>query len=107
MEVSWNVIGIIALAALVTWLPRILPLVLLSRMQLPNVVYRWLQHIPIAVMAALLAQELLIREGKLHLQPEQLLAALASFVVAFLTRSLLLTVVAGMSAIMLLQWLGT
>jgi branched-subunit amino acid transport protein len=106
MEVSWRVFVIIVLAAFVTWVPRILPLVLLSRIGLPNVLLRWLQQIPVAIMAALLAQELFIFNGKFELHGESLLAALASFAVAFWKRSLLLCVVAGMIAMMLLQFIG-
>jgi len=105
MEVSWRVFAIIAAAALVTLAPRVLPLMLLSKVQLPNLVLRWLQQIPVAIMAALLAQELFVVDGNFQWQPEKLLAAIPAFIFAFWTKSLLLAVVVGMLAMMLLQWI--
>ncbi|SIR36901.1 Branched-chain amino acid transport protein (AzlD) [Paenibacillus macquariensis] len=66
MDIRWNILIIIMGSALVTLIPRVLPLVVLSRFQLPNGLIRWLQHIPVAVMAALIAQELLIQRGISH-----------------------------------------
>ncbi|HEY3363699.1 MAG TPA: AzlD domain-containing protein [Symbiobacteriaceae bacterium] len=91
--------------ALVTYLPRMLPLVVLSRFKLPPLVLRWLSFVPVSVLAALLAKELLVSGGKLALPPAhpQLLAAVPAFVVAIWTRSLMGTVVAGMAAMALLR----
>jgi branched-subunit amino acid transport protein len=91
-------------ASLVTLIPRILPLVVLSRMRLPDWVLRWLHHIPIAVMSALLAQALLVSNGAFSPSPTGLLAALPAFVAAYLTRSLLASVVTGIVAMMLLRY---
>ena len=38
--------------SLVTQLPRLLPLVVLSRLSLPPIVIRWLKQIPVAVLSA-------------------------------------------------------
>ncbi|SHE12020.1 Predicted membrane protein [Chlamydia abortus] len=93
-------------ASAVTLLPRVLPLVVLSRIQLPEWGLRWLQHIPIAVMSALLAQELLVSGGSLAPSWIGLLAALPAFAVAYFTRSLLGTVVTGIIAVMLIRYLS-
>ncbi len=107
MEIRWNIIVIIIGSSLVTLIPRVLPLVVLSRFQLPNSLIRWLQHIPVAVMAALIAQELFISEGHFALVANRLewLAALPTFAVAIITRSLLGTVIVGLLSMMLLRWL--
>jgi 4-azaleucine resistance transporter AzlC len=93
--------------ALVTYLPRMLPLVVLSRFQLPPIVLRWLSFVPVSVLSALLAKELLISGGKLGLPPAhpQLLAAIPAFLVAALTRSLMGTVLTGIAAMALLRLL--
>jgi branched-subunit amino acid transport protein len=102
MEVSWRILAIIAGAAAVTFVPRVLPLMVLSRIQLPNWVLRWLTHVPIAVMAALVGQELLLSDGKLQLFSNvELPVALITFLVAIKTRSLLGTVVVGIVCTML------
>lgn len=94
-------------ASLVTFLPRILPLVVLSRMNLPEWSMRWLNYVPIAVMAALVGQELLLTDGKPTplLQNIELLAALPTFLIAILTRSLLGTVIVGILSMMGLRFL--
>lgn|GEM_PF-6737604 len=63
-EIFFMIIGM----ALVTYLPRMLPLVvLLHRLPLPGPVYRWLGYVPVAVMAALLGPALAMPQGELQL----------------------------------------
>lgn len=93
--------------ALVTWLPRVLPLVVFSRMPLPAWALRFLNHVPVAVMAALLAQELLIADETLVPLSSnmKLIAAVPTFIVGILTRSLMGTVLTGIISLMLLRYL--
>jgi len=106
MEVRFEIFLIIAGAALVTFIPRVLPLMLLSRIQIPEWGMRWLNYVPIAVMAALVAQELFISDGSLSLSSNraELLAALPTFLVAVKTRSLLGTVITGILSLMVLRY---
>ncbi|MCP8967610.1 AzlD domain-containing protein [Ectobacillus ponti] len=105
MEIRWSVFIIIIGSALVTCIPRVLPLVFLSRVQLPDWGMRWLNYVPVAVMAALVGQELLMSDGELaHFGKNiELFAALPTFAVAIFTRSLLGTVVAGILSVFLLR----
>jgi len=107
MEVRWDVFLIIVGSALVTFLPRVVPLMVLSRMELPEWGIRWLNYVPISVMAALVGQELFVHDGQLASlwTNVELLAAIPTVLVAIKTRSLLGTVVAGMIAIMILRYL--
>ncbi|GLX70462.1 AzlD domain-containing protein [Paenibacillus glycanilyticus] len=107
MEIRWDILAIIIGASLVTFLPRVLPLVVLSRMQIPDLAMRWLSYIPIAVMAALLGNELLMTDGKMTPLRDniELFAALPTFLVAIFTRSLLGTIVVGVVTVMLLRFL--
>lgn len=107
MEVRWEILVIILGAAAVTFVPRVLPLMVMSRFVLPQWVMRWLGYVPVAVMAALVAQEVLTQSGKIVLSwgnPE-LWAAVLAFVAAILSRSLLATVLAGIIALMALRYL--
>jgi branched-subunit amino acid transport protein len=106
MEVRWSIFLIILGSALVTFIPRVLPIAILSRVELPEWAMRWLNYVPIAVMAALVGQELLMPNGKLEpLQNNlELIAALPAFIIAIITRSLLGTVVAGIISIMVLRF---
>lgn len=91
--------------ALVTYLPRMLPLVILSRFQLPPWLLRWLGFVPVSVLAALLAKELVVADGHFALPPghPHLLAAIPAFLVAAYTRSLMGTVLTGIVAMALLR----
>lgn len=97
MEVRWTIFIIIIGCALVTFIPRVLPLMILSQMELPKWLIRWLKNVPVAVMAALLAQELLLSNDSFSLAENglKLLAAIPAFIIAILTKSLLGTVMAG------------
>ena len=69
MEIRWHIAILIIGCAVVTLIPRVLPLMILSKLRIPELMIRWLDHVPIAVMAALLAQELLIRDGRVDPGP--------------------------------------
>ena len=107
MEIRLDIFFIIIGAALVTFIPRVLPLMLLSRITIPGWGMRWLNYVPIAVMSALVAQELFVDEGRFATLSTnvELIAALPAFWVAVRTRSLLGTVVTGILALMLLRLL--
>jgi branched-subunit amino acid transport protein len=102
----WDVVAVIMAASLVTVIPRVLPLSFLSRVTIPEWGMRWLRHIPVAVMAALLAQSLFVADGSLEWRAYNVLSAIPAFLAAFLTRSLLLTVVIGVGTMLLLMKLG-
>lgn len=90
---------LIALMALVTYLPRWLPLALAGRVRLPPPLERALDFVPVAVLTSIIAQSALIRDGALDLSANNYhaIAALAAFVTALLTRHLFITVVAGLA----------
>ncbi|MDR9857579.1 AzlD domain-containing protein [Paenibacillus sp. VCA1] len=105
MEIRWHILLAIMGASIVTLLPRVLPLMVLSRMQLPEWAMRWLNYVPVAVMAALIGQELFMADGKFEISRNyiEILAALPTFATAILTRSLLGTVVVGILTVMVLR----
>ncbi|MCG0238534.1 MAG: AzlD domain-containing protein [Firmicutes bacterium] len=105
MTLDPQVLLVIGGMALVTALPRILPLVLLSRFTLPRWLMRWLAYIPVAVLASLLARELVIPEGRLLGLANNLglWATVPTLAVALLTRNLMATVLTGIAAMALLR----
>jgi len=107
MEVRWDVLLVIVGCALVTFIPRVLPLMVLSRFQLPEWGTRWLSFVPISVMAALVGQEIFMPDGRftLSLHNVELLAAIPTFLIAVKTRSLLSTVITGIISLMVLRLL--
>ena len=82
----------------VTYLPRMLPLVLLSRRALPGWFAEWLELIPVAILSALIAPTLFAHSDPrlFTLGKMELLAALPTLLCALKTRSLAGTVVVGM-----------
>lgn len=100
-----RILSIIAGMAIVTYLPRVLPIVGLSKIPLPRIVLRWLSFIPVAVLSALLVPSLVVTEGGLNIEMDNsfLLASIPAFIVAFWKRSLLLTVVVGMVALVVIN----
>lgn len=107
MEIRWEVFLIVMGAALVTFIPRVLPLMVLTRMQLPDWSLRWLNYVPIAVIAALIGQEIFIQDGGISPLKSniELIAALPTFLLAIWTRSLFVTVITGVIATMVLRFL--
>ena len=96
MEIRPAFLALVLACALVTAIPRVLPLVALSRVELPGWLLDWLRYVPIAVLSALLAIELL-SAGAAGLP-----AIAAALAVAFVARSLLGTVLAGVAVYWLL-----
>lgn len=82
----------------VTYLPRLLPLVMLSRRTLPTWFAEWLELIPAAILSALIAPTLFANSAPrvFTLGKVELLAALPTLLCAYKTRSLAGTVIVGM-----------
>ncbi|HXE95513.1 MAG TPA: AzlD domain-containing protein [Dongiaceae bacterium] len=82
----------------VTYLPRMLPLVALSRRTLPGWLAEWLELVPAAILSALIAPTLFAHSDPrvFSLGKVELLAALPTLLCALKTRSLAGTVVVGM-----------
>ena len=100
-EVVWVILGM----GLVTFLPRWVPLVFLSRRNLPRWLVEWLDLIPAAILSALLLPELVTSGTPRHMvlwQP-QLWVAIPTFLFALKTKSLGGTVVIGMALFWLAQ----
>jgi branched-subunit amino acid transport protein len=92
----WLLLGM----GLVTYLPRMFPLLLLADRPLPQGVRDWLALIPPAVLAALIAPPLLINAPTqtLTIAKPELLAAIPTLLFAWKTRSLGGAVALGMAA---------
>lgn len=84
--------------AVVTYLPRVFPLLALSGRKLPDVVASWLSYVPPAVLAAMLLPSILFVDGQIVLSLDNLFfwAAIPTFAVAIWTRSLFAPVLVGM-----------
>ena len=92
----------------VTFLPRLLPVLLLSTKKLPPLVVAWLRFIPVAVLAAMLLPSLVVNDHQLDFSRNNLFlwAAIPTFLVAWKTRNLFGSVIVGMAVVAIARYLG-
>ncbi len=109
MELVLTIVG----CAVVTALPRVLPLMYLSVESLPKASLQWLSYVPVAVMAALLFPDVLTRADDaghtvLFLSHENtyLLAAIPSLLLAWYTKSFFGTIACAMGMVGILRYCG-
>jgi len=93
---------------LVTYLPRLLPAWFLRERELPPFLVAWLHYVPVAVLAALLVPSLLLQDGEFALCWNNLYlwAAVLAILVAWKTKNMFATVLAGMAVVALTRLLG-
>lgn len=105
MDVRADVLLIALGSALVTLVPRVVPLALLSRIALPAWIRSWLGYVPISILGSLLASELFRSGGRgFVLQGNlSLIAILPVIAIAWRTRSIIGSVLAGIAAMALLR----
>ncbi len=96
---------------LVTFAVRYPVLVLISKIPMPERVFRALRYVPPSVLAAIIVPSLLFPNGAaLSISPTNahLVAGIASVLIAWRTKNLLLTIVLGMGIFLILRaLLGT
>lgn len=90
--------AVIAGMALINFVVRFVPLALLSRFEMPPTAKRWLSYIPISVMGALVASEVLRpgNEWQSPISSASVYAAALTMLVFRFSRSFLGATVAGM-----------
>lgn len=95
-------------AGLLTFAIRLSFIVVFGGRPIPRVVHRALRFVPAAVLTAIILPDLLLpgKQLDLSLGNARLLAGLLAAVVAWRTRNILLTIVAGMGALWILNALA-
>jgi len=90
---------------MVTYAIRLSFILLLGRVEIPARIRQALRFVPPAVLSAIIFPELLRPQGRLDLSPGnvRLLAGLLAALVAWRTKSILLTIAVGMGALWILQ----
>ncbi|WP_099811468.1 AzlD domain-containing protein [Streptococcus suis] len=95
--IKTSILLIILAAALVTWVPRVLPFVLTQNKSLPPKLVKFLSFLPITIIFALTLSSIMDEEvGTLpSLLPVESLALIPTFLVVLRTKNILLAVVVG------------
>lgn len=105
-----NLWWVMLAGGLLTFGTRLSFIFLLDRLTPPPWLYRGLRFVPVAVLTAIIIPELLLHSGSLDfsITNHRLLAGLLAALVAWRTRSALLTILIGMAALLVLQafWAG-
>ncbi|CYU23004.1 AzlD domain-containing protein [Streptococcus suis] len=95
--IKTSILLIILAAALVTWVPRVLPFVLTQNKSLPPKLVKFLSFLPITIIFALTLSSIMDEKvGSLpSLLPVESLALIPTFLVVLRTKNILLAVVIG------------
>lgn len=97
MSVNLTVLLVIIGCAIVTFIPRVAPFLIVRNVKLPEPVMKWLSFIPVCILTALVIGSVIEGEpGQLpRLNHEVLMALIPTLLLAIWTKSLLVTVIAG------------
>lgn len=101
-----NIWLVMLLGGLITFAIRFSLIYLFGRLHIPETIRRALRYVPPAVLSAIVFPELFFHDGTLNLSLDniRLLAGLVAILVAWISRNTLVTIIAGMLALFLLQW---
>lgn len=102
-----NAWPILIAAGALTYALRLSFILLMERLEVPRNLKRALYYVPPAVLSAIIFPELLMPSGTLNvsLGNPRLLAGALAVVVAWRTKSAVLTILSGMAALWILQTL--
>ncbi|XUW99474.1 MAG: AzlD domain-containing protein [Dehalogenimonas sp.] len=92
--------------AAVTFLPRFLPMALVSRIVIPDRVKAFLEYVPVAVLSALVVPAVFAVGGGVGVDARLVISALAVLVFAWKVRDLFGSVVLGMASYWVLGFFG-
>ena len=97
----------IIIAGLLTFATRLSFIFLLERIRVPDWFRRGLRFVPVAVLSAIILPELTSPNGALNIswRNPQLLAGAVAILVAWKTKNVILTIIAGMAALVVFQML--
>lgn len=104
---SRGVVLLIVLGGLVTYIPRVVPILALKNMRLPDWFQRWMSFLPVTIFASLIATDVFFWSNQVDLNPlvnVKLLPALLTSFVAWKTKSMVWSIVCGVTAIAFLVW---
>jgi branched-subunit amino acid transport protein len=105
-----NIWLVMLIGGLITFGMRFSLIFLFGKFEIPATMRKALHYVPPAVLSAIIFPELLYRSNQLDISPGniRLLAGIAAILVAWFSKNTLLTILAGMIALLLLQmFIGT
>ena len=99
MAVNKFILTAILLGFIVSWVPRILPFVLVKYKGLPDIVVRFLHYLPVSILFALVLSSLTTEK----IRWMEILAMVPTVIVAFKSKNLLYAVIVGIVSMALIR----
>lgn len=101
-----NIWLVMLFGGLITFGMRFSLIYLFGRLQVPETMRRALHYVPPAVLSAIIFPEIFLRNGSLDISMgnTRLLAGLVAVLVAWFSKNTLITIIAGMIALFMLQY---
>lgn len=100
-------IVVIIFAAFAAFIPRYFPILFFSTRKIPEWFNEWMKYVPVSLFTALVVKNIFITTAGYHFVPfghvEQIFAALIVMVIAYFTRSMSMSVIAGLVSVWLLS----
>lgn len=105
MAVNSFILITILLGFVVSWIPRVLPFILVKYKGLPDIVVRFLHYLPVSILFALILSSLMTEKiGHLpQLKWMEILASVPTVIVAFKSKNLLYVVIVGIVSMALIR----
>lgn len=98
---------LIVLCGLVTLIVRVVPFLMISRIQLSEIVVKWLSFIPISLFTALVIDSFIVQHDGVQgfeLNIPFIVATIPTVIIALVTRSLTITIIVGIILIAGIRW---
>src|SRR5690606_2220880 len=107
MSLDISILLIILGGAIVTFLPRVIPFMVIRNIGLPKIVIKWLSFIPICIFAALIVDSFIIQDetSLLSIDWRVLTAIIPTLIIALWTKSLSITVIVGVISMATVRFL--
>ncbi len=92
---------------LVSYIPRLLPMLLASQVDLPRWLQKWMKYLPTALFSAILVKELFYKDSALSFSFDnyKLYAALFVALVMYKTKSIGISIVAGIILYLIITYI--
>lgn len=98
----------IGLSVFLTLLLKTVPATFLRGDALPALARRWLDYVPVAVMAALVGPDIFIYDGKFDLSSSNLflMVSIPTLIVAIFSRNYFVTIAVGIGLVIFARYFG-
>lgn len=98
----------IAFSVTLTLISKTLPITLLKADTIPQVIRKWLDFVPVAVMAALVGPDILFYDGRLNFSFSNLFLLVSApvFFVAWKTSNYFITIAVGIGLVIIARYFG-